>query len=78
MTELEWFLLKAELPRLKAQLELHQRQCQSTIDAERLKDLILLDTEDEDYADKTAAEYLMSQIKSGALEQPPYKESRYE
>ncbi len=67
LSERELKLVAYNLPRLNAIRELQFREANGQLTPARYKYLLVQKTEDEDLADKLAAQLLMSQIKSGAV-----------
>lgn len=54
-----------EIPRVIARRELRTRNMKVPLDSDKLFDLILLSTGDEDQADKAKTSFIMEQMKSG-------------
>ena len=54
-----------EIPRIVAKRELRLRGVEMSLDEDKVYNLILSATEDEDKADKARADYIMAKIKSG-------------
>ena len=58
-------LLYMEIPRVMARRELRTRNMKVPLVSDKLFDLILLATGDEDQADKAKTSFIMEQMKSG-------------